>query len=152
MSRPCRPRSNAMRRVDWCGALLLCFAGAAQAADAQDAAFRYNAPIPLQQPAAFVALPLPVSAYAHSLQPALNDLRIVDARGERVPFALLPLRASASQTSEQLHDALLYPLPPKPAAGGSWPSPVEVRVDGDRISVKRRAGASAAGDSVRSAG
>ena len=142
-----------MRRVDWCCALLL-VASTAHAAntDTDEAAFRFNAPISVRQSAAFVALPLPVSAYAHSLQPALNDLRIVDARGERVPFALLPVRASQSQTSEQLRDAVLYPLPPKPAAGGTWPSPVEVRVEGDRISVTRRAGASLASDSAHSAG
>jgi len=140
-----------MRRVDWCCALLL-FASAAHAASADEAAFRFSAPITVRQGAAFIGLPLPVGAYAHSLQPALNDMRIVDARGERVPFALLPLRASQAQTTEQLRDAVLYPLPAKPAAGGTWSSPVEVRVDGDRISVKRRAGANVTSDGARSAG
>ena len=140
-----------MRRVDW-GCALLLLASASQAANTDEPAFRFSAPIGVRQGAAFVALPLPVSAYAHSLQPGLNDLRIVDARGERVPFAQLPLRASQSQTSEQVRDAVLYPLPPRPAAGGTWPSPVEVRIDGDHISVKRRAGDSMASDSARSAG
>jgi len=140
-----------MRRVDW-GCALLWLAGAAQAANVDEASFRFNATITVRQPAAFIALPLPVSAYARSLQPALNDLRIVDARDERVPFALLPTRASQAQPGEQVRDAVLYPLPPRPAAGGTWPSPVEVRVDGDHISVKRRASTNVASNSAHAAG
>lgn len=127
-----------MRRLD---ALLLtlCCGGAGAA----EPAFRYSAPIAVQQPAAFVQLPLPASAYARSLKPGLADLRIVDARGERVPFALLPWRGSVSQNVEQQHAAALYPLPRRPAAGTAWPSPLEVVVQGERISVRRRGGAPA---------
>lgn len=127
-----------MRRLD---ALLLalCCGGAGAA----EPALRYSASISVQQPAAFVQLPLPASAYARSLKPGLADLRIVDARGERVPFALLPWRGNLSQNVEQQQTAALYPLPRRPAAGTAWASPLEVVVQGERISVRRRGGASA---------
>lgn len=121
--------------------LLLC---AALQAGAAEPAFRYSAPITVQQSAAFVQLPLPASAYGRSQQGGLQDLRIIDARGERVPFALLAARASEAQDIEQQRDVVLYPLPRKPAAGKPWPSPVEVVVQGDRISVKRLGSATAA--------
>src|SRR5215470_9603408 len=115
MSRRCRrggrlrmprlePRAIAVFLI--CGAAL-----GAQAAD--EAPFRYSAPINVQRSAAFVQMPLPVSAYAHSQQPGLRDLRVVDARGERVPFALLTPR-QAEQSLQQERAATLYPLPPKP--------------------------------------
>ena len=117
--------------------------GPAGAADPAPA-FRFSAPIEVLAPATFIELALPASAYAHSRQPELRDLRIVDSRGERVPFALPPARALL-QRAERLTAATLYALPPQPSAGGVWESPVEVRVDGDRVSVTRPlAGRSAA--------
>ena len=56
-----------------------------------------------------------------------------------MPFAVLPPLATV-QPSEQVREAMLYPLPARPAAGGVWPSPVDVVVEGDRISVRRRGG------------
>ena len=112
-----------MRRVE-CWGVVLC--GLLGAAHADEAALRFSAPIEVRQSAAFVQLPLPASAYAHSQQAGLNDLSVIDARGERVPFALLGPRANEAKTDEQSRPAVLYPLPPKSAAGGTWPSPVEV--------------------------
>ena len=114
-------------------------AAAAAAAGADPAPYRYRAPIVVEASAPFVELALPAAAYAHVEQDDLRDLRIVDARGERVPFAFLPSRATV-HTSEQVREATLYPLPTRPSAGGVWPSPVDVVVDGDRISVHRRGG------------
>ncbi len=91
----------------------------------------------MQQTAPFVRLPLPASAYGRTEQAELRDLRVVDAAGERVPFALLQPRADTNQTSEQPRETKLYPLPARPAAGQSWPAPVEVTVRGDRISVRQ---------------
>jgi Protein of unknown function (DUF3999) len=110
---------------------------AAAAAGADEPAYRYSAPIDVRQAAPFVRLPLPASAYGHTEQPDLRDLRIVDAAGARVPFALLLPRVRATQSTEQQRDATLYPLPPRPAAGQPWPAPVEVTVQGDRISVRQ---------------
>ena len=133
-----------MRRFDRCGpgsgrsafaafGLCIVLIGPATAAEP---AFRYSAPIAVGEPAPFVQIALPPSAYAHVQQPDLRDLRVVDARGERVPYSLLGAR-SEEQTTEQVRPTTLYPLPPWPAANGSWPSPVEVVVEGDRIRVRK---------------
>lgn len=106
------------------------------AATAEPQPYRYDAPIAIAKPAPFVELALPPSAYAHTMQGDLRDLRVVDARGERVPFALLAPRA-APALSERIREATLYPLPQRPKTGTAWPSPVEVTVEGDRISVRR---------------
>ena len=139
-----------MRRLDWLAGLAALYLGTPASAD--DDAFHFSAAITVQQTAAFVQLPLPVNAYGHSLQSDLQDLRIVDARGERVPFAVLMPRASHPQTTEQQRDAVLYALPAKPSAGGMWPSPVEVTVEGERIIVKRLGGAALGTGTTHSAG
>jgi len=126
--------------------------GTAAAAQTDEPAYRYQAPISVEKTAAFVQLALPASAYGRSLQTGLQDLRIVDARGERVPFAVLAPRAAEAQSIEQQRDAVLYPLPAKPAAGGVWASPVEVTVQGERVSVKRLSGASMRAADPRSGG
>ncbi|MCI4430922.1 MAG: DUF3999 family protein [Burkholderiales bacterium] len=107
---------------------------------AGEPAFRYAAPISVIRPAPFVQLALPASAYQRSQGDALQDLRIVDARGERVPFALLGARAGESQDVVQGRATTLYPLPRRPAAGQPWTPPVEVLVEGERISIKRLGG------------
>jgi len=136
-------RARAAHRV--LGALAA-FAGgfvAAGAVRADSAPHRYQAPIAIDAPAPFVAMALPAAVYAHVEQDGLRDLRVVDSRGERVPFAILPTQATV-QLSEQVREAELYPLPARPAAGGTWPSPVEVVVDGDRITVRRHGGGATA--------
>ncbi len=84
---------------------------AAWAADAPSpsAGFRCRAEVRLEQPGAFVALPLPASVYACSQQTGLSDLRLVDAQGQRVPLALLPDAPSRSEIRRQ--DVRLYALP-----------------------------------------
>ena len=135
-----------MRALERHAAIALCGVAiaVAQPALADEPAFRFQAPITVEQSAAFIQLPLPASAYARSLSPGLNDLRVVDARGERVPFAVLAPRADEAKSIEQQRDAVLYPLPAKPTASGVWASPVEVTVQGERISVKRVGGATTA--------
>ncbi|MES2958709.1 MAG: DUF3999 family protein [Pseudomonadota bacterium] len=115
-----------------CAALAL-----AAPAWADEAAHRYRAPITLTTPAPFVQLPLPASAYGRSLQAGLQDLRIVDNQGDRVPFTILVPRAAEVRSTEQQRDATLYALPAKPAPGGAWASPIEIAVQGDSLSVKR---------------
>jgi hypothetical protein len=137
-----------MRSVLIGGAVLL--AAAASAAD--EPAFRYAAPITVSSPGAFVKLPLPAAAYGRSASANLADLRIVDASGERVPFAVLVPRQAEAQTTEQQRDATLYPLPTKPAADGTWAAPIEVTIDGDRISVKRAAAGTTTTPVAQSAG
>lgn len=126
-----------MRRRDRGLAAALLLAAATAAAD--EPAFRHNASIAIEQPAPFVQLPLDAGVYARSEQAGLQDLRVVDARGERVPFALLAPRADRSDSVEEPRAATLYALPRKPADGSAWPLPVEVLVQGDAIRVVKRA-------------
>src|SRR5688500_16929582 len=133
MRRSDRPRAASGRSTFAAFALCIGMIGPVSAAEP---AFRYSAPITVGAAAPFVQIALPPSAYAHVLQPDLRDLRVVDARGERVPYSLLGAR-SEEQTTEQVKPATLYPLPARPAANGSWPSPVEVVVEGDRIRVRK---------------
>ncbi len=109
-----------MCRPDGRNAVAVLCAAMALVAHAEELAYRFQAPITIDKAAAFVQLPLPASAYGRSLGPDLQDLRIVDARGERVPFAVLAPRVAATQSIEQQRDALLYPLPARPATGGVW--------------------------------
>ena len=118
------------------------------AAAGEPAPYRYQAPIAIEAAAPFVQIALPPAAYGHVEQDDLRDLRIVDARGERVPFAVVPPVAKI-QLSEQLREASLYPLPARPGAGGAWPSPLDVVVEGDRISVRRHGGTLAAAPAPR---
>src|SRR4051794_5655853 len=122
------------RRRALAAAGLFCFV--AGVATAEPAPYRYQAPIVIEAQAPFVQVALPPAAYGRVTQDDLRDLRIVDARGERVPFAILPARSTV-HTSEQVREANLYPLPARPTAAGVWPSPVDVVVEGDRISVRR---------------
>ena len=127
-----------MLRVERRATALLCAALlAGVAARAEEAAYRFRAPIAVTTPAAFVQLPLPASAYGRAQQAGLQDLLILDAKDERVPFAVLAPRAAQVRNNEQERDAVLYPLPAKPARDGAWASPIEVSVVGDNISVKR---------------
>lgn len=103
----------------------------------EDVSFRHHAPITIEQAGAFVRLPLPVSAYGASRQANLADLRVVDARGARVPFALLAPRGREAREAEQARPADLYPLPPRRRGDAELASPLEVQVVGDRITVRR---------------
>ena len=100
-------------------------------------AFRYSAPITVSAPGAFVQLPLPAAAYGRSNSAGLADLRIVDARGERVPFAFLAPRDAEITTTEQAREAAMYALPQRPSANGEWSVPLEIIVQGERITIKR---------------
>ncbi len=117
--------------------------GLAATADAAEPAFRHQAPIAVMQPASFVQLPLPPSVYERSAQAELRDLRVVDATGARVPFALLQPRVAQTVQVDQLRDAAVYPLPPRPADGRAWAAPVEISVQGSRVDVKLRSGQTA---------
>jgi hypothetical protein len=137
-------QSECLRACRALAAAALLIGATATAASGEPAPYRYQAPIVVDAGAPFVQLALPVAAYGRVEQDALRDLRIVDARGERVPFAILPPRSTV-HTSEQVREATPYPLPARRSASGDWPSPVDVVVEGDRISVRRH------GSSVASA-
>ena len=128
---------SVMRAATIVGAGMAALGGQAFAAGpAEPQPYRYAAPIEITKPAPFLEMPLPPAAYAHAAQPDLRDLRIVDATGERVPFTLIDPTPPPSR-AEQIREAILFPLPPRPLGNEAWPSPVEVTVEGDRISVRR---------------
>jgi Protein of unknown function (DUF3999) len=132
--------------------LIVCALAASLAfANTDEAARRHAAPITVTTPAPFVQLPLPPAAYARSASANLADLRMVDARGERVPFAVLAPRRPEASTVERARDATLYPLPARPLPDGGWRLPIEVAIDGERVSV-RRGGAPTAAPVAMSAG
>lgn len=139
--RPQRPatrqRISTSRLVRAAGMLASLAAMAAPALAADAATFRHQAAVVVEQPAAFVRLPLPVAVYAYSRQPGLADLRVVDARGERVPFALLTPRPNQPQPAENVRAAALYPLPARRPGEAEPAGPLEVQVVGDRITVRR---------------
>ncbi len=124
-------------------ASFLCALLLAAAAQAAEPAFRHAAPVAVTQPGAFVQLPLPPGAYARSARGDLGDLRLLDARGERVPHALLPPRADAVDSQELLRAATAYALPRRAAPNAVLGLPVEVMVQGDSIRVRRPATAPA---------
>lgn len=111
-----------------------------------ESAFRFNAPITVQGTGSFIDLALPPSIYGRSQQDGLRDVRVVDSKGERVPFALPAPRSQVAAT-EELRDVVLYPLPARPAADGVWDSPVDVVVQGDTVRVTKRGGARMGGAS-----
>jgi hypothetical protein len=139
---------------------LIASAMSAAALATGEPAYRFEAPIAVQRMAPFIELVLPVEAYARSRQNGvetigIRDLRIADARGERVPFAWLAPRADETQTRETLREARLYPLPARPAADGTWRAPIDLVIEGDRLSVRRAARRDAAygdGAAARSGG
>lgn len=132
-----------MKHLEIALALLAC-----SAAFAGEPALRWNAPITVQQNAPFVTLPLPASAYGHSLAPGLADLRVVDAAGQRVPHAWLPQLEAELQRLEEPRETTAYALPRRAAPGAALGSPVEVLVQGDSIRV-RRLGSDKAAESAR---
>ncbi len=120
-------------------ASLICALLLVSAAHAAEPAFRHAAPVTVTQPGAFVQLPLPPSAYARSARADLGDLRLLDARGERVPYALLPPRGDAVAAQEVLREAAVYALPRRTTSNAALGLPVEVMVQGDSIRVRRPA-------------
>jgi len=141
-----------VRRRDACIVLIGALAALCAPVRADDEPpARYRAPIEIGPHAQFVELALTASAYAKSESPALDDLRIVDARDARIPYAFLPPRAEARR-DERRKAAMLYPLPARPAADGSWPAPVDITLDGNRVRVRRANAGQPIASSARSGG
>lgn len=108
----------------------------ALAAAEAEPARRYHAPVIVERPGTYVELALPGDIWRHSTRPGLQDLRLLDADGARVPFALLP-PAPAPAPQEQRQAARHYPLPALPAGGADGPGALDIRIDGDRIRITR---------------
>ena len=122
-------------RLAWLAVLPAC--ALAQNVDAPP--LRYSAPVTVGTPGAFVRLPLPPEAYAKSRDGALADLRVVDATGARVPFALLRARPDELGYDDVRVPVSIYPLPPQ-AAAETLPANVELRIDGGKLLLRSQAG------------
>ena len=118
--------------------LMLPACALAWAVDAPD--LRYEAPLAVTTPGAFVRLPLPPEVYARSRDGALADLRVVDATGARVPFALLRARPDELGYDDVRVPVSIYPLPPL-AAAETLPAHLELRIDGGKLLLRSQAGA-----------
>lgn len=126
-------------------ALALALASASASAHAAEPRFGHSAPVTVAQAGAFVQLPLPASVYAKALRPDLADLRLLDGRGERVPFAFLPpLPPAPPPANEAWRAVAAWPLPPRPTPAATLGLPVEVTVRGDTIQVRRGSGSTGA--------
>lgn len=118
-------------------ALLCC--GAAHAAE-QAADFATRASVRVTQAAPYARLTLPIDAYLAARSPDLRDLRVFNAKGEAVPFALI---ATPPQTraSEQQRALRWFPLHGEASTSGG-DLQVDVRRDtsGTVVSVREQSG------------
>jgi hypothetical protein len=121
-------------------ALLIAWPACALAQTVDAPPLRYAAPVTVTEPGAFVRLPLPPEAYAKSRDGALADLRVVDASGARVPFALLRARPDELGYDDVRRPVNIYPLPPL-AAGETLPASVDLRIEGGKLLLRTQAGA-----------
>jgi hypothetical protein len=108
------------------------------AADATTEVRLYHAPVTVARQAPYIELALPGDIWRRSTWPALQDLRLLDADGARVPFALLP-PAPAAQPAEQHRAVRHYPLPPLPAGDTGGNGALDIRIDGDHLRILRPA-------------
>lgn len=105
----------------WVHATLLMILAGWLGDNAQAEVVRAQAPITITQPAPLVELALPASVYGHSQHPDLQDLRLVDAHGQRVPFALLPPPPGAAVSTPPPQPAKLFALPTRASNRTSIP-------------------------------
>lgn len=127
-----------------CCSLLL--AGAALAAPGQDRPQDYAWNMPIQSPAGagIVQLTLPREVYLHASSASLADLRLFDADGKRLAYAIgAPPAQSATQRTNI--PARIFPVTGAPATGDGLQG-IDIRTadDGRLLSVSTRAGTAAA--------
>lgn len=127
-----------------CCSLLV--AGAALAAPGQDRPQDYAWNMPIQSPAGagIVQLILPREVYLHASSASLADLRLFDADGKRLAYAIgAPPAQSATQRTNI--PARIFPVTGAPATGDGLQG-IDIRTadDGRLLSVSARAGTAAA--------
>ncbi|MGK5039315.1 DUF3999 family protein [Janthinobacterium sp. GB1R12] len=133
-----------MKPILICCSLLV--ASAALAAPGQDRPQDYRWSMPVQVPAGagIVQLSLPREVYLHASSASLADLRLFDADGKRLAYAIgAPPAPSATQRTNI--PARIFPVTGAPATGDGLQG-IDIRTadDGRLLSVSTRAGAAAA--------
>lgn len=91
---------------------------------------------------AVVQLRLPPAAYLHAQSQSLDDLRVFDAAGKPLPFALMP-PAARSQVSVLELPAAIFPVHAPPAAAGHPNVEIRTSSDGSVTAITTRSGAAA---------
>jgi len=112
-----------MKWIGWC---VLAWIAAPAWAEVDE--FSYRAPITAPPGQSHYRVPLPETVYAGMEQPALGDLRVLNASGEPVPYAFLP-RNPHGPAPVQTGAARIFPLYGEAAAG----------VEGVKLDVVRNA-------------
>ena len=120
-------------------------AGAAMAAPGQDRPQDYAWSMSIQSPvgAGIVQLSLPREVYLHAHSTSLADVRLFDANGKRLAYAIgtPPAQSTTQQTAIP---ARIFPVTGAPATGDGLQG-IDIRTadDGRLLSVSTRAGAAA---------
>ncbi|WP_374401097.1 DUF3999 domain-containing protein [Niveibacterium sp.] len=134
------------RRIATALLALLCCSAAHAAEQAAD--FTTRASIRVNETAPYARLTLPIDAYLAARSPDLRDLRVFNANGEAVPFALIDTPPQ-TRASEQQRALRWFPLHGE-AGARLGDLQVDVRRDtsGTVVSVREQSG-SKAGKSLR---
>lgn len=107
-------------------ALVLCNCAWAQTAPS-DFAWRGRLEVPAQ--ASLVRVPLPASALMHLQAPDASDLRVFDAKGQPVPFALAHPQAQPAPPRDQTHRYAALPMSAAQPKGTAGAGAVQVRIE-----------------------
>lgn len=137
------------RRADRIIAGMILFCGAAAAADTPDD-YAYAIPVGVSGRQAIVQLRLPRAVYLGARTADLADLRLFDAAGTAMPFALVE-RMQQAQVSRPAAPAAVFPVRGPAGARQGLPEGLQIqtREDGAVISVSAPA-ARGAGDELAS--
>lgn len=115
-------------------ALLLAWAPLAALANTtaplQPSDFAWHAPLQTPANAPLLRVELPAAALGALQSRAHKDLRIFDAQGQALPFAVLPVPAASPQDTQGPSIRALPMATPTPTAGNALVARVEVRSEG----------------------
>ena len=121
--------------------------------------YRYQMPLTTAAKQGVLALPLPQTLYLHAQSLQLNDVRIFDAKGQKVPIALLPA-GSTSLVTRASFPVKIFPLrggagngaansgSNNVGSGGNVEMDVKTDANGSVISVKTKSGTSGANNKI----
>jgi hypothetical protein len=114
-------------------ALMAVLSSAPASADVRDE-FAFSAPIEIWPGAPLQWLELPLAVYRDSLDPALHDLRVLNGKGEVVPYAILRPPASVSRPPASQH-LPIYPMRGDPVEASAALG-LKLKINGDSTSLE----------------
>ena len=122
---------------------------ALRAADEQPREFEAQAPIELHGNGPYYQVTLPIEAYFAAHFPDLRDLRVLNARGELLPFSMIRGQSRTEQAVER-NRVTLFPLYGIASTPGAVPEiRVERGADGTVVSVTAGGSGDAGGQQLR---